>query len=414
MKTSGGRRRRGARAGRAARAGGARRAASTRTPAHVETARRAAERCARKAQRHAAELDAVLGAIADGLVLYGPRGEILRMNDAAEQLLAIPRDDRARALSERPRVPTYALDGRPLRPEALPPARALAGETVRGARLRIVHPERGSVWVVASAAPVRGPRGEVVGAVITLADESDVHALEQERDDLVRMISHDLRTPLAAVATAAHLLRREPDDAAKVDERAAAIARSCERMRSMIQELVDATRLEAGQLRLELAPVDLAQALPELVERLRGGLAADRVRLAVAPGLPPVRADAAQLERIVVNLLSNALKYSPPESEIVLEAAPAPGGVAIAVTDRGVGIAPEDQPHLFDRFFRARGARRPEGLGLGLYIARLLVEAHGGSLSAESALGRGSTFRVVLPAVDAAAAEPVGGRPARA
>ncbi len=147
-----------------------------------------------------------------------------------------------------------------------------------------------------------------------------------------------------------------------------------------------------------VAPVDLAAAIPELLDRLRGGLAVDRVRLAFAPALPRVLADPARLERVLVNLLSNALKYSPPESEVVLGAAPAPEGVAIAVTDRGVGIAPEDQAHIFDRFFRARGARRPEGLGLGLYIARLLVEAHGGTVSAESGLGQGSTFRVVLPA----------------
>jgi signal transduction histidine kinase len=98
-----------------------------------------------------------------------------------------------------------------------------------------------------------------------------------------------------------------------------------------------------------------------------------------------------------VNLLTNALKYSAPQSEVVLELAGTEGGVAISVVDRGIGIAPEDLPHVSDRFFRAKGARQPEGLGLGLYITRLLVQAHGGRLDAESVLGKGSTFRVLLP-----------------
>jgi signal transduction histidine kinase len=117
----------------------------------------------------------------------------------------------------------------------------------------------------------------------------------------------------------------------------------------------------------------------------------------LGPDLPPIQADPARLERILVNLISNALKYSPPQSEVVVEVAVRPEGLAVSVADRGIGIAPEDLPHVFDRFFRARGARRPEGLGLGLYIARFLVELHGGTLAAESQLGGGSTFRVVLP-----------------
>jgi signal transduction histidine kinase len=251
---------------------------------------------------------------------------------------------------------------------------------------------------------VRAPEGVITGAVLTVSDETALHELEDARDDLVRMISHDLRTPLNAVYTQAHLIRRAPGDPARVEERARSIARSCERMSSMIQDLVEATLLEAGQLRLDRVPVNLAALLPELLERLSGGVEVERVRVVVAPGLPHVHADPHRLERIVTNLLSNALKYSPPAADVLLDVAPADGGVALTVSDRGVGIAPEDLRHVFERFFRARGARRPEGLGLGLYITRLLVEAHGGHVEATSQLGQGSTFRVVLPG--AAALQP--------
>jgi signal transduction histidine kinase len=254
--------------------------------------------------------------------------------------------------------------------------------------------------VLASSAPVRGADGSIVGAVLTFSDETALHAVEQARDDLVRMISHDLRTPLNAIYNQAHLLRRHPDDAPRVEARAAAVLKSCERMSAMIQDLVEATLLEDGQLQISPEPVDLAAVIPELLERFHGAIDVDRVRLVVHPDLRPALADPQRLERIVVNLLTNALKYSPPQGEVVLELAPAPEGVALVVTDRGVGIAPEDVPHVFDRFFRARGARQPEGLGLGLYITRHLVQAHGGRIEVSSRLGQGSTFRVVLPSAD--------------
>ncbi len=339
----------------------------------------------------------MLDSMADGVVILGAGGEVLRMNDAAEALLPIPREERARPAVERTSPVLLGPEGRPLRFEETPAAHALAGVTVHGARLRLHHPDLGAIWLTASAAPVRAPDGSVTGAVLTISDETAVHALEQERDDLVRMISHDLRTPLSAVFMQAHLIRRVPDDAQRVAERALAIIRTCERMSGMIQDLIETALLEAGQLLLAQVQVDLAAAVPELLDRLRGGLAVERIRTALAPGLPRVSADPAQLERILVNLLSNALKYSPPESEVLLEVAPLGDEIEIAVSDHGVGIAPEDLPHLFARFFRARGARRPEGLGLGLYITRLLAQAHGGNVTAESQLGRGSTFRVRLP-----------------
>jgi signal transduction histidine kinase len=255
-----------------------------------------------------------------------------------------------------------------------------------------------SLWVLASAAPVRGADHAIVGAVLTFSDETTLHDMEKARDDLVGMISHDLRTPLNAVYNQAHLLRRHADDPVQVEARASAVLKSCERMSAMIQDLVEATLLEDQRLQITPEPVDLAVIVPELLERFRGALETERVRLAVEPAIPRALADPHRLERIVMNLLTNALKYSPPQGEITLELASHPDGVAIVVSDRGVGIAPEDVPHVFERFFRARGMRRPEGLGLGLYITRLLVEAHGGRIEVSSRLGQGSTFRVVLPA----------------
>lgn len=344
----------------------------------------------------AAELEAILASLPDALVVYGPSGEILRMNALAERTAQLAPGEAGQPLAARwGRYRVWSTEGRPLELEDSPVARALRGEVVRGVHLRLEAPS-GTSWVLASAAPLRAPDGTIRGAVLTFSDETPMHALEEARDDLVRMISHDLRTPLNAVLAQAHLLRRHPDDVAKVTERAQAIARSCDRMAAMIRDLLDATLLEAGQLRMAPRRVELPAFVSDAIERLRGALPVERV--SVQAGAPvAVAADPERLERILVNLLSNALKYSPPQAAVVVVVAPAEGGATLTVVDRGVGIAPEDLPHIFERFFRARGARRPEGLGLGLYITRLLVYAHGGRIEVESYLGTGTAFRVFLP-----------------
>ncbi len=358
-------------------------------------ARRDAEEAAQRAIRKASELEAIVEALPEGLVLYGRRGEIIRMNAPAERFFALAPGEKDLPLAARAgRYHVWSSTCGPVALDELPAARALRGETVHSANLR-VEGTGGTAWFLVSGAPIRAPDGTVWGAVVTFSDVSELHHLEAARDDLVRMVSHDLRTPLNAILAQAHLLRAHGEEG-RVEERARSIARSCDRMRSMIQDLLEATLLEAGQLRMSPMEVELAAFSQELLERHRGALAVDRVRVvALAP--VPARADPERLERIFVNLLSNALKYSPPQGEVTVRIERAPGGAYLSVADHGIGIAPEDMPHMFERFFRSRGTRQPEGLGLGLYITRLLVYAHGGRIDVESQLGCGSTFRVFLP-----------------
>ena len=367
-----------------------------------------AEAAAVEALAHAAQLEATFAAMADGVIVLDGHGGVTRMNAAAAELVRraglgperLTREDLSR-------LELRGADGKPIAAAARPIRRARAGEGVRGHHARLAPPHGAPVWLLVSAAPVREADGTSGGAVLVLTDETAMHELEEARDDLVRMVSHDLRTPLNVVYTQAHMLERHAEPPDKVAERARSIVRSCERMNGMIQDLVEATLLEAGQLPLARAPIDLVTFLPELLERLRGALPVERVRLEVALGACQAELDAARVERIVVNLVSNALKYSSQEVVVRLDLGPH-GTVVLAVADHGVGISPEDRPRIFDRFFRARGTRRPEGLGLGLYIARLLAEAHGGRVEVESELGQGSTFRLILPAAEPAqpAAEP--------
>jgi signal transduction histidine kinase len=220
----------------------------------------------------------------------------------------------------------------------------------------------------------------------------------QEREDLLHVVAHDMRAPLGAVTGQAQLLRRHPGADPWSVARADAILRASGRMVSMIEELVDGARLDAGRLRLDLERVELHAYLGELLARMEPSLEVERVDVP-PPGPEPmvVRADPRRLERVLVNLLSNALKYAP-GSRVRVELASAAGWVDISIVDGGPGIHPEDLPRLFHRFERGRGNGSRDGLGLGLYGARRLVEAHGGSIEVESRPGGGSRFRVRLPA----------------
>jgi len=148
---------------------------------------------------------------------------------------------------------------------------------------------------------------------------------------------------------------------------------------------------------LALQPVKLPAFIADILERMRTIMEVERILVELPPDLPPVSADYNRLERILLNLLSNALKYSAPGTPVLVRARSTEGMVEVSVADRGVGIAPDDLPYIFERFYRAEEARKTEGVGLGLYITRQLVEAHGGRIRVESRPGVGSTFYFMLP-----------------
>lgn len=143
--------------------------------------------------------------------------------------------------------------------------------------------------------------------------------------------------------------------------------------------------------------MDLQTFIPDLLERSRQLLGDRNISVQIAPDVPAVQADPDRIERVLVNLLTNAVKYSSPGTEVIIGADANDHEVTISVADRGAGISPEDLPRIFERFYRAKGKVAAEGLGLGLYIVSRLVEAHGGRAWAESELGKGSTFYLTLP-----------------
>jgi signal transduction histidine kinase len=217
------------------------------------------------------------------------------------------------------------------------------------------------------------------------------------RLDLAQMVSHDLRAPLGVVLGHSRLLGRRAETATTVRTRAEAIATSALRMATMLDDLVESALLEAGRLQLDLTPVDVAQLIRDLRGRHAGIVGGDRVRVEARSGLPAIMGDANRLERVFTNLLTNALKYSAPGTDVMVRVELRMPCLSIDFEDCGPGIAADDVPHLFERYFRAKSAVRMDGSGLGLYTARMLVEAHGGTIEASSVAGKGSIFRVLLP-----------------
>jgi signal transduction histidine kinase len=345
----------------------------------------------------------------DGVVVYGRNGAIARMNAAAEECLEytdeqlrLPVEERLRALKPR------TAEAMPLDPENTPPLRALRGETVSGELLQVQVRSGRPRWLIMSAAPIQAAGEERQGAVITFADVTRLHDLQEQREDFIRMVSHDLRNPLTVVLGQASLLqdsltrRKLYHDAAGAE----IVAKCARRMNSMIQDLVESVRLESGQLEPRPIPVDLHELALDLAGRV--GTAEDQARLKVERegDVPPVFVDPQCLERAMTNLLTNALKYSPPDAPVLVRIERQSGRGVVSVTDRGVGIPPDELPSVFERFYRASTRAKADGLGLGLYITRLLVEASGGKVGVASVVGEGTTFTISLPLAETGTTSP--------
>ncbi|HZH92052.1 MAG TPA: ATP-binding protein [Pyrinomonadaceae bacterium] len=231
--------------------------------------------------------------------------------------------------------------------------------------------------------------------------------LAEMREEFLAMTTHDLRSPLTVISgvisffTSGRLGELSPEQKNMV----AMVERNTQNLIELVNDLLDAAKLESGSLQLELADIDLCVIVKEACESFaqlaqEKGVALTQEHSDDAPFL--LRADRAKLRRIVVNLLSNALKFTPRGGRVTVRVeAAGEGALQIAVADTGVGIAPDDLPVLFDKFEQARhrATRGEKGTGLGLYITRQLVELHGGKISVESEVGRGSTFSFTIPLI---------------
>lgn len=233
------------------------------------------------------------------------------------------------------------------------------------------------------------------------ATVEELRRLSALRADFVSLVSHELRSPIAGVIGAARTLQARWRELAPEQRESflALIGDETSRLAALIGDVLDTSRIEAGTFSFSFGELDLAELVEESVEAARVGQDEVEVRAAVPRPLPPVRGDAARLRQVLANLIDNAVKYSPAGGRVEVSAGADDGLVRVAVRDHGPGIAREHQQLIFEKFGRARADRKAKpGTGLGLFIARSIAEAHGGTLEVRSAPRQGATFTLSLPA----------------
>jgi signal transduction histidine kinase len=234
------------------------------------------------------------------------------------------------------------------------------------------------------------------------AQNRQLRRLDRLKDEVVALVSHELRNPLAAIRSYAETLLEDPGLTADQRHLTEVIDRRSGHMQHLVDDLLDAAKLETGQLHLDPKPISATRLIREVVEAQLPAAAAKSVTVTVgAPRHLEVHADPVRLRQVLDNLLANAIKYTPDGGAVRVEAAagPRPETTVVIVSDNGIGIPADQYAQLFERFFRASNAVQQgiKGTGLGLAITKAIVEAHGGSIAAAPAPGGGTCFTVVLP-----------------
>ncbi|MGQ9493524.1 MAG: ATP-binding protein [Anaerolineae bacterium] len=329
----------------------------------------------------------VLAYMADGALIVDSAGRILLINSAAARLLGT---DEKEAVGR-----TFAQVARHHRMiELLRRSQANDKE-----QEETVGMYRQGPYLRMIMTPIRGGGREET--LIVLQDLTQMRRLEMMRRDFVSNVAHELRTPLASLKALVETLR----DGALDDKEAALrflhrMETEVDALTQMVKGLLELSRIESGQVPLQLAPMMVEDLVLPSVERLRPQ--AERAGLllviTIPPDLPRVRADVEQVRQVITNLVHNAIKFTPPGGQIELSVEAVGEEMVISVRDTGIGISAEDLPRIFERFYKVDRARSGEGTGLGLAIAKHIVQAHGGRIWAESrGEGQGSTFSFTLP-----------------
>ena len=331
----------------------------------------------------------ILDGMHEGVLVLDRDGRLVTMNPALRQMLLLGADAKGKLLME---VVRHADLHELVK-------RARAGRTTALGEIDLpgIKPRR----LLAHATALAGEAG---GLLLVFVDVTDLRRLESLRRDFVANVSHELRTPVTAVRSAAETLRvsalRDPDPA--VAERFVEIVeRNAARLQSLIEDLLELSRLESKEFRLkrERVEVGVVAGIVLGLFRERADKKGIRLTASVPDDLPPLNTDQRALEQVLLNLVENAVKYCPPGSTVTLGARVEKGGVCVSVADNGPGIDPKHVPRLFERFYRVDAGRSRElgGTGLGLSIVKHLVEAMGGAVMVDSRVGEGSTFAVTLP-----------------
>lgn len=355
------------------------------------------------ARRRASELEAVIDTMLEGVVAYDCDRRVTLVNATARRMLERVgvRPPLLEDVAELMRTLRLEhVDGRPLQPDELPVRRALAGEAGR-INIRFWNPvAQRHGYATIGGAPIRGAKGDILGVVSVGSDVTIETELDRLKDEFIRVIAHELKTPIAIVKAYTQSLAQTlgPSLAPAHARMLQAIERGAERINRIMCELLEAQQIDLGTLTLVLQPVDLRELVEGVVHRVAAAAPHHRLRFTA---LHPIamRADAERLREVTRILLDNAIRYSPSGGDIEVVVAVVGGEACLSIRDHGVGIPPDRRDRLFQRFYRAHTGTPNDygGTGLGLYVARQIIERHGGTIVYEPAEGGGSIFTLRLP-----------------
>ncbi|HET8913180.1 MAG TPA: ATP-binding protein [Ktedonobacteraceae bacterium] len=282
-----------------------------------------------------------------------------------------------------------------------PILQAFAGQMVVNREMVIVARDGNRFDVAVTASCVRTATGEPMSGILTIRDVTSEHEQEEQRSTFISVISHELQTPIAIIKGYASTLARTDSSLAPdvLRPRLQAIEEEADRLNKLVGNLLYASRIQAGGLQMEIAPLDLEVLIDGVARRLRARSPGFQITLDIPPNLPAVMGDRDRIEEVLQNLLDNAVKYSPKRRELKIDCRATGEEVIVSVSDAGMGISLREQERIFDRFHRVedRLTRSRPGAGLGLYICRAIIEAHGGKIWVQSTLHEGSTFSFSLP-----------------
>lgn len=337
--------------------------------------------------------EAAIDSLFDPVIVTDAEGLVTKLNPAAEEIFGSEAENAGKHVGEVARDTRIATAVA----EALHSQRAVAGEGSSSVLpLAVAGLERAFRL---RTTPMRDNEKHLLGAVTLLEDITHLREIDRLKSEFIATASHELRTPLTSVQMGVHLLLEgaagELND--KQTEVLGACREDCERLDKLMRDLLDLSKIEAGESQPELQPVKVRELIVDEVETLRPQVEAKGLSFVVdiPVDLPRIMADRSQVERVVANFVMNAIRYTR-QGEIRINAEARGHYVAVSVSDAGEGIPAEYLSHIFDKFVQVPGAATG-GAGLGLAISRLIVEAHGGQISVQSEVGHGSTFTFTLP-----------------
>lgn len=352
-------------------------------------------------QHTLAQTNTIIEAIPDAIFVCDTNNHIVRANANGAILFGLTTAQTPEPL---PVTPICYPDARPVPFGEQPLIQALQGITRTDYRFMVHRDDIGQdIQLLVSAAPILNSIGEITGAVGVATDITELFRLERQKDEFLGIASHELRTPLTALKGLAQLTRRKLEKAHLEEAQyMVMMERSIARMDRLIKDLLDVSRIEANKLPLHLERCNLAELCRQVSEEQI--VASSRSISLELPEQPvEVEVDPERIGQVLINLLSNALKYSQGECPVTLRLSQEADHALISVHDEGVGIPPEVLPNVFERFYRVSGTTVQSGsemgLGLGLYICQTIISRHHGLIGVQSTPGQGSTFWFKLPLV---------------